>query len=363
VKIEQDVEGMNEKMERMEKKMEGMEKKIEGLASKENVDDVKALMVQIFEKLRFLENTIQISSAINHAWNALMEDILVAGGLDSDDNVLKSVEKFSWKNNVWEKVSSMSVGRRGATSYVYENQLFVAGGCASHVIDVLNLNENLLQWTESESKVPYHCQFLRSVVYLNRAVLFCACGKTDDCAELGLTARYIGCKAQQLCKMSDPQRKTYTVVVFEHKVLIFGGRSVANNTFFNSVLEFDLSTNEFKVMPPLPCALYSLASVRWGDEAILIGGYDKHGPSKNVFMYNSKTGNVTELPPMLEERFGCAAVITGNTIVVMGGRGRSGRVRSVEAFTLGGYSWRYLPAMNEIRSLATANTLPANNIR
>jgi hypothetical protein len=61
--------------------------------------------------------------------------------------------------------------------------------------------------------------------------------------------------------------------------------------------------------------------------------------SKKLFMYNSKTGNTTELPSMFEERGGCSAIITGNTIVVMGGRGKTtGRVRSVEAFTLGGYT-------------------------
>ena len=80
-------------------------------------------------------------------------------------------------------------------------------------------------------------------------------------------------------------------------------------------------------------------------------------------MYDSKTGNTTELPSMLEKRDGCAAVITGNTIVVMGGKGESGRVRSAEAFTLGGYSWRYLPAMNDIRSAATATILPTKNVR
>ena len=80
-------------------------------------------------------------------------------------------------------------------------------------------------------------------------------------------------------------------------------------------------------------------------------------------MYDSKTGNATEMPSMLEERSGCAAVITGNTIVVMGGRGKTtGRVKSVEAFTLGGYSWRYLPAMNEIRGLPTATVVPTKNI-
>jgi hypothetical protein len=89
-----------------------------------------------------------------------------------------------------------------------------------------------------------------------------------------------------------------------------------------------------------------MAGGRWGDQAVLIRGFDN----------GSKTGSTTELPSMLEERNGCSAVITGNTIVAMGGRGKTtGRVRSVEAFTLGGYTWRYLPAMNEIRSGATAN--------
>ena len=254
----------------------------------------------------------------------------------------------------------MSVGRKGATSFVYENQLFVAGGCDSRVIEVLNLNEDPMQWDKSVAKVPYHCECLRCVIYQNRAVLFCACGATDYCAELCLTAPYI-CK--QLCKIPEPARKYYRVVAFEHKVLIFGGQSVSNDLLDN-VLEFDIGTNEFKAMPALPCALHSMAGVRWGDEAILIGGSGKDKQSKKVFLYNSKTGNTTELPPMKEERSGCAAVITGNTIVVMGGRGKTtGRVRSVEAFTLGGYTWRYLPAMNDIRSLPTATVLPTKNIR
>jgi hypothetical protein len=356
-KLEQDMEGIKEKIEGME----AMKEKMEGLASKEDVDDVKELMVQMFEKLGFLENTIQISSAINHASNALMEDVLIAGGWDNDGNRLKSVERFSWKKNVWERVSSMNVGRVAATSFVYENQLFVAGGCDSDAIEVLNLNECRLQWGESVANVPYGCRALLSVVYQNRAVLFCACGKTDCCAELYLTVAYT-CK--QLCKIPEPARKGYTVVAFEHKVLIWGGQSATNNSLLDSVLEFDINTNEFKAMPALPCAVHSMAAVRWGDQAILFGGFDQDGQSRKVYMYNSKTGTTTQLPSMLEERSGCAAVITGNTIVVMGGRGKTtGRVRSVEAFTLGGYSWRYLPAMNDIRGLATATVLPTKNIR
>ena len=160
--------------------------------------------------------------------------------------------------------------------------------------------------------------------------------------------------------MPDPVRKYYTVVAFEHKVLIFGGSSGGN--YLGSVLQFDIGTNQFKVMPSLPCRLQDMAGVRWRDQAVLIGGLGEDGRSKKVLMYDSETGITTELPPMLEDRNGSAAVITGNTIVVMGGRGTSGRVRSVEAFTLGGYSWRYLPAMNDIRSVPTATVLPTKNV-
>ena len=161
-KLEQDVKEMKEKLEDM-------------AGIKEDVDQVKALLVQMFEKLNFLENSIQISSAINHASNTLMElmeDIVIAGGYNSRDNVLKSVERFSWENSVWKRVSSMSVGRVGATSFVYENQLFVAGGCDSDVIEVLNLNEDQLKWDESVATLPNHCEHLRSVVYQNRVSIF-----------------------------------------------------------------------------------------------------------------------------------------------------------------------------------------------
>ncbi len=352
-KIEQDMEGINEKMEAMKV----MGEKMKGMAA--DVDQVKGLMIQMFEKIRFLENTIQMSSALNQTSNALMEDILVAGGWGKDGNALKSVERFSWKSNVWERMSSMNIGRIGATSFVHDNQVFVAGGCDSDVIEVLELNEDLLEWIIPVVTLVNECERLRSVVYQNRAILFCACWETDHCAELCFTTPYV-CK--QLCKMPEPASRDFTVIAFEHKVFIFGGRNADNFDLVDSVLEFNTNTNEYKAMPPLPYALYSMAGVRWGDQAILIGGRDDDGQSRKVFMYDSKTGNATELPSMLEERNGCAAVITGNTIVVMGGRGKTtGRVRSVEAFTLGGYSWRYLPAMNDIRSVATATLLPTKN--
>ena len=358
--VKEKIEGIDGEIEKVDEKIKGIDTKMEKKMGKTaaDVDDLKRMMIQMFEKLRFLENTIQISSAVNYASNAFLEDILVAGGWDSDNNRLKSVERFSWKKYVWERVSSMNIGRVGPTSFVYENQVFVLGGCFGPSIEVLNLNEDPPKWKLSETTLPYNCSLLRSVVYQGRAVLFCACSRSDYCTELCLSPPYT-CK--QLCEMPEPLRKEHTVVAFKYKVFIFGGKDVEDGNLLEDVLEFDFTTREFKVMPSLPSAIINMAGVRWGDQAVLIGGYGKDGPAKKVLMYDSKTGKTTELPSMLEERSGCAAVITGNTIVVLGGKGESGRVRSVEAFTLGGYSWRYLPVMNDIRSVLTATVLPTKN--
>ena len=93
--------------------------------------------------------------------------------------------------------------------------------------------------------------------------------------------------------MPEPQRKLYTVVAFDHKILIFGATHVKDGNYLEDVLEFDLTTREFKVLPSLLGVVLNMACVRWGDQAVLIGGYGKDDPSKKVVMYDSKTGNIT----------------------------------------------------------------------
>ena len=64
--------------------------------------------------------------------------------------------------------------------------------------------------------------------------------------------------------MPEPPSKYYIVVAFEHKILIFGGRNAEDDKYVEDVLEFDLITREFKVMPSLPGVVLSMAGVRWG---------------------------------------------------------------------------------------------------
>jgi N-acetylneuraminic acid mutarotase len=99
-----------------------------------------------------------------------------------------------------------------------------------------------------------------------------------------------------------------------------------------------------------------MATVRWGDNIIVIGGVNKRGNVLDtVIIYNVKTEQSCMLPPMRCKRRGCTTVVIGNNIVVLGGVGEQGRVlKSVEAFNFESYTWQELPEMSETRYWHTA---------
>ncbi len=235
----------------------------------------------------------------------------------------------------------------------------MVGGSDSKTIETLDLNELPLKWTKFRGELPYACDDHESVVYQQSVIHIggYSYGKrelSNVISELQLTSP---CTMKELCRMPEP-RESHGAEVFEDKVLILGGYGSGNT--LDSVLEFDPKRSQCKEMPKLPFALWRMATVRWRDEVVVLGGRDKDNQKLNdVFMYNSKTGKTTALPSMLEKRCSCCAVITGNTIVVMGGVNEKFEyLGSVECFTMGSSTWEYLPAMNKARWRAVAEVLP-----
>ena len=99
-----------------------------------------------------------------------------------------------------------------------------------------------------------------------------------------------------------------------------------------------------------------MATVRWGDNIVVIGGISKRGNIlDSVIMYNVKTEQSHMLPPMKCKRRGCTAVVIRNNIVVLGGMIEEGNVlKSVETFSFERYHWEELPEMSQERWLHTA---------
>ena len=361
------VEAMNEEMKtasrRAGKEFEEVKKEVKDVKenlSKVNkdVDEVKVMMSQVLEKLNMLEHLNKLPSPTEGMLNTPREDILIAGG--SDDKT--GTEIFSWEKNGWFEVSSMNEEHAGASSFIYKDQLFVAGGERCKAIKTLDLNVLPLKWRKFPRELPFRCNDFQTVVCQQTVIHIGGYNyekvqNSNMISELQLTSPS-SCFMKELCQMPEP-RSCHSAEVFEDKVLILGGYSNPFN-ILDSVLEFDPKRNECIEMPKLPVLLMRMATVRWREEAVALGGLNEEkGAVNDVFMYNIKTGNITVLPSMLEKRWGCCAIITGDTIVVMGGVNEKYQtVNTVECFKMGGSTWEYLPSMNNARLSAVAEVLP-----
>ena len=344
--------------QQIKQEVQQIEKEVKESLSKVNkdVDKVKVMMTQVLEKLNMLEQHNKVSSPSAGILDTPRQDVLVAGGWG---NAGKSTEIFSWEKNGWFEVSEMNEEHCYSSSFIYNNQLFVVGGWGSKTIETLNLNELPLKWMKYPAELPYSCCDHQTVVYQQRIFPIggynLGHGRTSDINELQLTSP---CTMKKLCQMPEPL-DCHGVEISEDKVMILGGEG--NQSYLNTVLEFDVNKNECKKMPPLPHPLSEMATVCWRDQVVVLGGRNERENALNdVFMYDGKTGKITALPSMLEKRHRHCAVITGDTIVVMGGLNEKVKsLRSVECFTMGGSAWKYLPAMNKDRYGAVAEVLPS----
>ena len=362
-KLEEKVEAVTNRQDEIKQEVKREIKDVKENLSKVNkdVDEVKVMMSQLLEKFNMLELMNKLPSPTVGMLNTPRPDILIAGGYGPKAGA--SMEIYSWEKNGWFEVSPMNEKHAGASSFIYNDQLFVVGGSNSKTIETLDLNQLPLKWMKFPGELPYGCDDHQTVVYQQR--VFHIGGYNYDketwsnmISQLQLTTP---CTMKELCEMPEP-RECHAAKVFEDKVLVLGGRkSLDSANFLDSVLEFDPNNNECKVMAPLPRPLSRIATVRWRDQVVVLGGRDRDDKILNdVFMYDCKTGKTTALPSMLEKRQGCRAVITGDRIVVMGGDNEKREdLSSVECFTMGGSTWEYLPAMNEVRYKAVAEVLPS----
>ncbi len=66
--------------------------------------------------------------------------------------------------------------------------------------------------------------------------------------------------------------------IFDDSLLIVGGSTTGSyQDNLSSVVLYDIKKNECKQLAPLPYEVSEMATVRWGDNIVVIGGIDKHG--------------------------------------------------------------------------------------
>jgi N-acetylneuraminic acid mutarotase len=354
--VEANVVTMATKMANMEGKLEVVNNDVRGLKTAliEGFDQMKDVLVKMEDRMK--ENTRKVRNTASGD----KENIIVAGGLHID-----SVEIFNWSQKSWAPLQSMPEKRWGATSFLYNNHIMIAGGSCtgSGLVDNMirmNIDPNpdlSTHWSDCPVKLPAKLAYHSSVLYNNQLMVTVggeSLDQTSDCIhEVQLVPPYA---VKTLSRMPEP-RQGHSIEIFDENLLIFGGCTTEIfEDNLSSVILYDIKKNECKQLAPLPYEVSDMATVRWGDNIVVIGGMDKDGDELDaVIMYNVTTEQSYMLPPMRCKRRGCTAVVIQNNIVVLGGMNEQrDELKSVEAFNFESYHWEELPEMSEERLFHTA---------
>ena len=334
----------------MEGKLEAVNNEVRGLKTAliEGFNEMKDVLVKMKE-----ENARKVRNIASGD----KENIIVAGGHETD-----SVEMFNWRQRTWSPLQSLPKKRYGATSFVYNNHVTIAGGyCPGRYVDDMirmNINPNpdlSMHWSDCPVKLPAKLVYHSSVLYNDYLIVTGGHNgnAVSDCIhDVELVPPYT---VKTLSRMPEPRQKHGTEL-FDDNLLIVGGSTTGRyQDNLSSVVLYDIKKNECKQLAPLPYEVSVMATVRWGDNIVVIGGLDKRiNTLDTVIIYNVKTEQSHLLPSMRCKRRGCTAVVIGNNIVVLGGWGEQGRLKSVEAFNFERNTWEELPEMSEARYYHTA---------
>ena len=362
--VETRMANLETRMKNVETKMVHMKTDLEGKLDAVNneVKGLRTALVEAFNEMKDVlvkmdgkkeENARKVSGPSGDR-----ENIIVAGGYGND-----SVEMFNWRQRTWSPLQSMPNQRWGATSFVYNNQVVIAGGRChwNYVDDMIRMNVDphpdlSTHWSDCPMKLPAKLKYHSSVLYQDKLMVTGGHdgntgGTSDKIHEVQVVPPHT---VKTLSQMPEP-RQHHCTEIFDDSLLILGGRTTGlNQDSLNSVVLYDIKNNVCKQLTPLPSEVSEMATVRWGDNVIVIGGRDKRGNKLNtVVMYNVKTQQSHRLPSMRYKRFACTAVVVGNNIVVLGGADERA-LKSVEVFNFERNTWQELPEMSQARYWHTA---------
>ena len=352
---------METRMANVETKMVNIEGKLEAVNNE--VKGLKTALVEAFDQMKDVlvkmeDNIKENARKVRNAPSGDRENIIVAGGVEND-----SVEMFNWRQRTWSSLQSMPKKRHGATSFVYNNQLVVAGGYCDgtgRVDDMIKMNVDphpdlSIHWSDCPIKLPATLVHHSSVLYNEKLMVtggYDGNAISDKIHEVQVVPPYT---VKTLSRMPGP-RQRHCTEIFDDSLLILGGTTTGScQNSLSIVVLYDIKNNVCKQLKPLPYEVSEMASVRWGDNVVVLGGCNKRYNALNtVVMYNVTTEQSHMLPSMRYKRGACTAVVVENNIVVLGGWGDGRPMKSGEVFNFERNTWQELPEMSQARDYHTA---------
>ena len=344
-------------------------------------EDNAEMKKSLNEIVKQLERMIQQTSHEVQAEEMKKEIAEAAGGMDRDPKVviaggrnekgaLNSVEMFSLTNGTWTPLQEMKERRWGASSVVYNDHVYVSGGYNGMTwlksTEKLSLNavhvDQSVAWENVQVELPTELVGHRSVVFNEQLIViggYDGLGYSNSITEISLVPPH----TSKLLATMPQRRNFHGVAIFGDKIFIVGGRECSdfqrsrNKLCLRSVVMYDITKKECHELTPIPYAVHQMATVKWGDDNVIImgGACGYNRPLNKVLMYNIKTQKSHELPDMKYKRRACVSAVVRDTVIVMGGQDeKENLLKSVEAFSFDRNSWEELSPMPEARYVATA---------
>ncbi len=239
--------------------------------------------------------------------HAPLGELVVVGGQDTGDSMLKSAEMYDVSTGEWRALPEMSMARSECVAVCIEGNVCVMGGS----------------------------EMQRDGSYLESAEVYG--GSTREwraLPEMGV-ARY-GCAA----------------VYIDGNVFVVGGSD--GGSTLKSAEMYDGSTRQWRELPEMSVARYGFAAVCVDGSVYVVGGFGGGSYLNSAEMYDGSMGEWRSLPAMSVARYGCAAVCIEGSVYVVGGSDGMTKHASAECYDPVTNEWRTLPSMSTARWFCAA---------
>ena len=199
------------------------------------VKGLKTALVEAFDQMKDvlvkMENKIEENARnVRNAPSCERENIIVVGGYRNN-----SVEMFNWRERTLSPLQSMPKTRHGATSFVYSNQVVIAGGyCfeSGYFDDMIKMNVDphpdlSTHWSERPVKLPTKMARHSSGMYNDKLMVtggYDGNATSNKIHEVPVVPPY---SVKTLSRMPEP-RRDHCTEIFDDSLLILGGRTTGS---------------------------------------------------------------------------------------------------------------------------------------
>ncbi|XP_028404579.1 uncharacterized protein LOC114527147 [Dendronephthya gigantea] len=293
----------------------------------------------------------------------IFNSILVLGG--NNKMSLNSVEMYSNSCATWVNLQPTIKCRVSSTAHFFKGKILVTGGhcdgTAMGSLEYMDLSQG--QWFPFPHELPVKCHGHKSFILNDHLWVIGGMLDRQPCSNtvyvMMLTRPYT---SKLMCELQQPLAY-HGIEVFDVDIVILGGSTSGyHNDAVDDVSLYSTTKNKIQRVQALPFPIMDMATVKHGDDIVIIGGRNQRNEILNsVFKYNYKKCTCEWLPNMKSRRAECAAAIFENKIYVMGGFNfENGYLNSVECLDLENQIWEDMPPLGEPKNKITAVYVPLN---